>query len=205
MGRLAGVMGTFLLLAPALPAADGGSMDITDDHLKTLRQAIVVWSPVESGAPAVLPSLAMLGDEDPKVDDLDALNHALETFVERGRLQPGPYVYRNPLAGHPLAARLLPPSAEATATRAAVTFTVTEEHLKLLRSQRWEALQVNAKRPYGDMTYFELDMADILGEKVERDADGQLPKSQEERLWRLHEETCQALQVFLQHATLDVR
>jgi hypothetical protein len=192
-----------LLLAALAASGSGGPFQLTEAQVQRLRRAVVVWSPVESGAPALLPSLAVLDAEEPDVPEAAELTAALEAFLERGRLEPGRYTCRNPLAGHPMASRLLPPSAASTATQAEVAFTVTAEHLKLLRAQRWESLMVNPKRPYGDMSYFELDMAEVLGEPVVQDEDGQLPEGQVERLGRLHEETVAALQVFLQHAKLD--
>ena len=51
---------------------------------------------------------------------------------------------------------------------------------------------MNPKRPYGDMTSFTLDMADILHEPHD-----------EKKLWKLHTETLSALQVFLQNAKLE--
>ena len=184
-----------LLLAALL-----GDFQLTPAHEKLLRQATVVWLPIESGAPGVLISPTMLESEDGEPDLADVARRAgvgddraaaarlvrempdaLAMFLSRAHLAPGTYAHGGEGG----------------------TFTVTSEHLKLLRALRWEGLMVNAKRPYGDMTYFELDMADVLGEPSVQEADGQLPAAQAERLGRLHEETRLALQDFLQHARLD--
>ena len=63
---------------------------------------------------------------------------------------------------------------------------------------------VDLKRPYGEQTYFELDMAEAIGESVKRDTVGRpdFTPAQRARYERLHREMQQALQVFLEHATL---
>lgn len=53
------------------------------------------------------------------------------------------------------------------------------------------------------MTYFELDMAGILGEPTQKDADGHLPEAEAQRLWRLHVDTLPALQLYLQRAEIS--
>jgi hypothetical protein len=74
-------------------------------------------------------------------------------------------------------------------------FTVTEEHIKLLRSAcvRWDdcefgAPAIDCKRPYGNSSVYQ-DIAEILGvDYNERDDD---------RLLQLHKDTETALQIFL--------
>lgn len=63
---------------------------------------------------------------------------------------------------------------------------------------------IDGERPYGDRTYFQFDMADLLGEPHKRDARGDLVKDgkKDARVERLHYETLAALQVFLMHAEL---
>ena len=84
-----------------------------------------------------------------------------------------------------------------------VTFELTDRHALLLRAARWRQMFMNAKRPYGDMTYFELDMAAILGEPVERTEEDALPEAQQQRLWKLHTETLPALQLYLLQARIE--
>ncbi len=139
------------------------------------------------------------------------LPRAFVAFMERATLAPGRYEYRNPLVGIEHADGLLAPSLSAHARETTVAFELKPEHAKLLRRGSWEGLEkgsmagymgLDPKRPYGDMTYFELDMAEILGEPTPRDRDGRLAPAQEARLGRLHEEMQAALQIFLQHAQL---
>ena len=187
---------------------------LTGTHLKLLRHAVVLWSPVESGAPGVLVSPLMALDEKgmsdatyadiakrgglPNVDkqQIDQLvremPEAFEQLLAHGKLAPGTYKYDNPIADLPWAVRALPDELANLAKDKVVTFRFTERHAKLLRNARWWGMMMNPKRPYGDMTAFELDMATILGEPDD-----------EKRLWKLHTETLSALQVYLQNAKLE--
>ena len=82
-------------------------------------------------------------------------------------------------------------------------FTVTEEHIKLLRNAyvKWDdcefgAPAIDCKRPYGNSSVL-YDVAEILGYK-RMGEDWSWP-SQElyDKLNRLHKETLTALQIFL--------
>ena len=201
---------------------------LKDEHVRLLRAATVVWSGVESGAPAVLPSPQFLEVDELPYEDiarragltlaspptqeqlrhierlLSELPEALAEFLGEGRLKPGRYSYRNPLPSVPHVGNLVAPSHKELSHDATVTFDFTAEHAKLLRAARWEGVAMNPKRPYGNMTYFELDMLEILGEpKTARDAEGHLALEQEHRLGRLHEDMQIAVQVFLLHARFD--
>jgi hypothetical protein len=187
---------------------------LTDTHLHLLRHAVVMWVPVESGAPGVLMSPLHGGDVRkmseaeyadiakraglPNVDkrQIDQLllemPEAFAQLLARGKLAPGIYRYDNPLAEIPWAPNTLPDELANLAKDKVVSFRFTERHAKLLRNARWAGMMMNPKRPYGDMTSFERDMAAILGEPVD-----------EGRLWKLHTETLSALQVYLQNAQLE--
>ena len=196
-------------------------------HLNLLKQAVVLWAPVEAGAPAILFSPLQLGAEDEiPYEDVAAraglsVNHppseadrrrldrliqelpeALAQLLARGRLEPGTYTYRNPLVDFPFAAETLPAELATLATSAVVSFAFTAQHAALLRGADWRQLAMNPKRPYGDMTCFELDMARILGEPGPRTGPARLSAEQERRLQALHAETLPALQVHLEHARL---
>ena len=127
--------------------------------------------------------------------------------MAQGTIQPGAYTYTNPLAAMPHAENVTAPALQKWAAQHEVRFELAAAHVKLLKHARWEGgapmagwLGLNPKRPFGDMTYFELDMADILGEPVVRDAEGHLPAQQAARLGILYGEMQAALQVFLQQA-----
>lgn len=211
-----------LPLVLALTAADAPRIDPA--HLRLLRGATVVWMPFEAGGPSVLASPLMADDPDDandaaradvaaraglavgaplsdadrrKVDALlSGLPSALALFVERATLVPG--TYANPDRTPP------DPSSPRADAAEPPTFAFTAEHAALLKALRWEAMYVDLKRPYGDLTHFEFDLADALGETVKRDATGgpDLAPAQRSRYERLHREMQPALQVFLENATL---
>jgi hypothetical protein len=87
-------------------------------------------------------------------------------------------------------------------------FTVTGEHLKLLRHlniRSWDTFieAMDPKRPYGDMTYYFIDMSEALGEPVPpRDANRTplYAKEQIERFLKLHREMLFCVQAFWAYA-----
>lgn len=91
------------------------------------------------------------------------------------------------------------------------TFAVAPEHVTLMRNVNTRTYDgyvelMDFKRPYGDMTYFYIDMADALGEPVPRDDKGRAAFSSdaEQRYERLHGEMLFAVQAFWDHASREV-
>jgi hypothetical protein len=192
--------------------------------VRLLREAAVVWLDVEAGGLAVLVSPLLLDDPDHPTDAarvdlasraglavsspltagdrarIDALlgemAPALADFLRRAALAPGTYAYTDRMPADPSA-----PRAERAEPE---TLAFTAEHVKLLKALRWQGMLTNLKRPYGDLTSYELDMADVLGEPVTRDSKGQpvFTQAQAARYQRLHREMQPALQVFLEKAAL---
>jgi hypothetical protein len=202
-----------------------GSGPAPDDHvLRMIRALIVAWASVETGAPMILVSpleefrsdafyadvasragivvASPLSKADRKTieDFLNAFLDKFEAFRKTARLKPGRYQYTNPLREKSLD-WAIPPGMPELATQELVNFEVTQEHLTLLRRASWEGPGVDPKRPYGDLTYYEAEMAEILDLPTKRDSTGALAEpGEEKRLTRLHEETLCALQVFVQFA-----
>lgn len=230
LGRLLGT--TIAALLP-VPGATAGTdtFTLTETHLQLIRNAIVAWAPIEAGAPAVLCSPLLVTEESEhqsaalytdvaaraglklgsppsdadrsRIDELlRELPQALAQFVQHASLRPGEYSYRNPLAGDLKGARA--PGGAPGNPPETVTFAYTADHAKLLRHANWRGLFMDPKRPYGDMTFFELDMAEILGESLPLGRDGapSFAPGQQERYDRLHAEMLEALQVFLVHAQM---
>jgi hypothetical protein len=97
-------------------------------------------------------------------------------------------------------------------------FRITAEHLELIKVLQfawpdeeqaselvgrgdWPAPTMDPKRPYGDMSYFEADMAHILDLKVEtKDGEKVLSEEQENAMQHLHWQMLGALQVFVENA-----
>ena len=164
--------------AVALLAATQVTVSAAD--LQDLRTAKAVWVPIESGVPGIYFARNTTKCD----DDRDAL---IATFLDRATLKLGPYDVQ-----------IWDPIANKTHVEHVV---VTAEHLKLLRNAVWECSMEDPKRPYGDMTYFEIDMARILGIPL---AAGGRPRPQDERrLDQLHRETLPALQAFLLYARIE--
>ena len=89
-------------------------------------------------------------------------------------------------------------------------FTLTHEHLKLLRRMYvgWQdcetgAPEIDQKRPYGNSSVAE-DVAEILGMEPADSDNGEptLSQAQRERCATLHRETETALQIFLRCGTV---
>lgn len=76
----------------------------------------------------------------------------------------------------------------------------------------WPVVGIDPKRPYGSMTYYFLDMGEILGiepretesigEGVDEEPEAEFSEEQEDMLQNLHEDMQTVLQIFLQKASL---
>lgn len=67
----------------------------------------------------------------------------------------------------------------------------------------WPMPYIDGKRPYGNRSYYQIDMAELLGKPYARNAQGQyiLPPDRDLALARLHEQTQSALQVLFMYGT----
>lgn len=194
---------------------------LTAQHLQLVRALRVWWVPVESGAPGVDPAQPLLGTA-PAVQTAQQLlatdDAALATrrlaevarwvvpFVAHAQLAPGRYAV----------------PAEMQAQLPGVhqgQFTLRAQHLTLLRAAMWREVDgdslsdllaesteaqplwpmpyIDGKRPYGDRSYYTIDMAELLGRPFVPNVSGTLviPKARDKALTQLHEETLTALQV----------
>ncbi|WP_254599303.1 hypothetical protein [Burkholderia lata] len=214
----------------AVFADDAPYPDLTPRHVALMRKLRVGWLPVESGAPAIVPEQPLTGDGATidlakailETDDdvlairtLAELGHVIPEFVTvAGELAPGQYLIPEALRD----AFDYPESGVDASGR----FEFRAEHLAILRGTIWRTLDdysidavlemddfwplpyIDGKRPYGDCTYIQIDMAELLGEPYQFDAERNLIEDAEKdaRLERLHYETRAALQIFLTHAEL---
>lgn len=87
-----------------------------------------------------------------------------------------------------------------------LTFELTEDHLKLLRKANvtWDNCEygapvIDCKRPYGNSSGIEIDIANLLDWDlfVDQDEEAHLTREQFDRARRIHEETLIALQIVL--------
>lgn len=216
----------------AVFSAPADSLKPTMHHVKLLRQLRAIWVPEESGAPGIDAAQPLLGTSAalPAAMSILETPHeavAIRTLAEMGLLAslycasgklpaPGPYelpgqlrkAFRDPARG----------------VDSRGIFRLRPEHLLLLRSAHWRVVNaasidevlaegadlwpmpyVDGKRPYGNFTYYQLEMAERLGEPYARAPDGKaLPdRAKDARLEGLHLETLAALQVAILNAPDD--
>lgn len=201
----------------------------TPQHLQLLRGLRVWWLPVEYGAPAVDPGQPLRGtgpavqiaqqllaieDATQATQRLAEVARWVVPFVTQARLAPGRYAVPDDMQAQ------LPGVHQGQ-------FTLRAEHLTLLRAAMWNEVKGNSlddllaessqdaplwpmpfidgKRPYGDRSYYTIDMAELLDQPFELDVRGQpiIPPDRDAALAQLHEETLTALQVLLLYGDLD--
>lgn len=208
--------------------ADLASIRYGADHAALMRNLGVIWIPVESGAPGIefenplggkdtiAAAMALLGTSDRRLAArrLAEVCRLVPSYVRSiGRLAPGRYA----IPAQRREAFDFPNSG----VDAQGNFQLRGEHLVLLRAASWHdaskgALEavlregdaywpmpyIDGKRPYGDSSFYQIDMAQLLGEPYALDARGyaMTEPAKDARLASLHWETAAALQVFLAHA-----
>jgi hypothetical protein len=203
---------------------------LTARHCALIRRLRVIWLPIESGGPGIdfsqpfgqdNPTLATAmailktGDEALAARLVAELGLLVAPYVGGGAgLAPGRYALPADVA------------AELASAEAGITpdgqFDFSAQHAALLKGFNWISVDasiveyvleedtetwpmpyVNGKYPYGECSYFQIDMARALGEPYALDDSGAMigDADKDERLENLHYQTLTALQVFLLHAT----
>jgi hypothetical protein len=136
------------------------------------------------------------------------LLQAVEILLDAGKLRPGSYTVINGMRER-IAVGKAPSFYDAASPKIPATptfpFQVTEDHLKLIAHANFNFFGFDLKRPYGDMTYYWLDIADALGVEIPpRTADGYaFTPEQIARFDRLHGEMLFTFQALLQYAQLE--
>jgi hypothetical protein len=179
--------------APGSEAPAPGSIAITQDDIDWFRRSSAEWIACESGAPAIVPpelSLEQFGEAldggSSRVSPLfDRFVKVTSAFFLHASFAPGHYGF-------------VPPFGQRAA------FDVTAEHIRLLQHANWRTFMIDCKRPYGDFTHYQIDMADILGLPVAKDAKGhaQIGRDAEQRMDALHADMLYALQAYIRFAHL---
>jgi hypothetical protein len=179
-------------------------LDVGEMDLAIVRKLAVMWIDMESGTPVTAP--------DPTLGTADEFRHAVfaaEVLMDLGELAPGRFTFVSPLGAEEIAQEPFGVRGHVEVDGRRVTIEVTPDHLKLLRAANTMFLDdgghqigigIDAKRPYGDMTDFSVDMGRILGIAPE-DGD-EFTEAQQDRFDELHEDMQPVLQVFLMRAQL---
>ncbi|MDR6499436.1 hypothetical protein J2785_002589 [Burkholderia ambifaria] len=195
-----------------------------------MRKLRVGWLPIESGAPSIVPEPALVGDgatidlakailktdgDVLTIRTLDELGHLVPEFVTvAGTPAPGQYeiplelreAFDFPESGVDASGRFEFRAEHLAVLRATNWMTVDEYSIDdvLGEGDFWQMPYIDGKRPYGDCIYYQFDMAELLGDSYQLDADDNLIEDAEKdaRLERLHYEALAALQIFLTHAEL---
>lgn len=208
--------------------ADLASIRYGADHARLMRGLGVIWIPVESGAPGIefehplsgkdtiAAAMTLLGTSDRSL--------ATRRLAEVCRLVPA---YVRDIGGLAPGRYAVPPQRREafdfpdSGVDAQGRFELRREHLTLLRAANWREAGpgelaavlregdafwpmpfIDGKRPYGDSSYYQIDMARLLGKPYPVSADGRAitDPATDARLEKLHWQTAAALQVVLAHA-----
>jgi len=221
------VLGLFASIYGLNRLRNGGSMTILERMRTQLRP---YWIPVESGGIAFIADLDEEKNNEvfarvfPDFSEMDPSSKAtrdicttIETFFRTAVLPPGEYHLENyhRLYAHGNTIQFDSngnPPIDIPEGKSFV-FTVTEDHIRLIRHISfgcWRGIRdgvielMDYKRPYGDMTYYDIDMADALGETIPNDEQRNSIESddQHSRYLRLHGQMLFAVQAFWQYAVL---
>lgn len=211
--------------------APSDTLAFTSQHAALMRALRVMWMPVESGAPSIDFEQPLLGGADTlgtarkllkTTDDALAIRRLAEvcrlipSYVgSLGRLRPGRYTvpaemketFDFPQSGVDAQGGFTLRNAHLTLLRAAAWREVDATSLQavLREGERfWPMPYIDGKRPYGDASYYQVDMARLLGEPYPLDSKGYAvtDPAKDARLKQLHYETLAALQVFLNHSAV---
>jgi hypothetical protein len=200
---------------------------VRTEHLVLLREAVVLWDPIENGAPFII------GYGSSETNPVDGFDKILEPYLpqdmkknqfkatvrnemkciillamHQGKIQPGTYRYINPLRrleqnGFTFNANEITEENYRIRNSSEIEFNLSKNHIDLIRHANigWQnyidSFGINAKRPYGEFSYMQDDMKRIL--HIDESIDDDLHN----HLEYLHQETLIAFQVMLLYAYLE--
>lgn len=185
-------------------------LQVNQALLDSVRRLHVFWIPCEAGAPYLyageLPDSMAEFEDVPTETQLETLK-AAEILLKAGSLQTKSYRLNNfwkryyadgcPIGADTICNIEIP-------SEDFIDFEVSMDHLKLLSALNFREGQVNPKRPYGDMTFYYLDIASVLGRPILRGTDGQLQFSEGDynEMDKMHGEMLFVTQAFLCYGDL---
>jgi len=180
-------------------------LEWTGLHLKMIRALRLEWDDMESGAPAISPErpygsanlfadLETLSGQTDKAElaRLHAqIYSAIRVFLALGRLPEGDTTVT---------------TEQLTALKALVwSWPGSDDIEEELAFGNWPTPKTDPKRPYGDFSFYQLELADALGWKMVKDDDGnyQLSAEQDEKLIKIHGSLFRVIRVFFEKAELS--
>lgn len=168
-----------------------GLLEITQDDIDGFHRSRAESLACESGAPGIVPagmSLEAFGElhDGGSSPAFDRFVNVACAFFLHATFAAGHYAFDPPL-------------------KERTSFDVTDAHIRLLQHANWRSFLIDCKRPYGNLTHFEIDMADILGLPLTRDAKGhaEIGSQAEARMDALHGDMRYALQAYIRFARLN--
>ena len=203
---------------------------LTAQHCALIRLLRVTWLPIESGCPGIFwlpfgkhrPTLATamaalkVEDETVAARLVAELGLLVAQYVRTGaQLAPGRYPvpadvaveFSSPEYGIGPDGHFTFTAQRATVLKftywISVDASTIEDVLEEEDTEVWPMPFVDGKYPYGECGYYQIDMANALGEPYVLDESGHMihDAAKDHRLENLHYETLVALQVFLTNAT----
>jgi hypothetical protein len=197
-------------------------------HGKLIAAMRVVFIPIEEGAPGidgqfpfgrrrdtVKHALALLGTSNRTlaVRTIAEAGRILPEYIARAQLAPGRYkvpddmaaYFSTPESGVGKDGTFAFGAAHAALLKAANWVVVDHESIDtVLDMDMWPMPYIDGKQPYGDMSFFQIDMARLLGEPYARAPDQSMIRDAQKdaKLAKLHNEMTAALQIFLINARI---
>jgi hypothetical protein len=180
--------------------------EITEQHLNLIRRMRFAWNNAEVGAPR-LDSEQPYGSPYPLKDIADvfgkasveelARRHAdmtpvLNSFLQQARLEPGAYE---------VSGRTIQVTPDHRTLAKAFTFSWDKDALEDFEEGPWPGPSADPKRPYGNFTFFQREMALHLG-WIDENSESNLSEDEIERLTIMHHEMLDAVKVIAAHGEL---
>ncbi len=202
--------------------------ELTEIHLKMIRALHFTFDPTESGAPTISPerpygSANLFADLEKLTGESDRLELAkkhtelylaLKTFLKHSSLGKGTYKVSNmdPDDIREISRQQLDVKDQITITAEQLVamkallweWVESDEIEEQLDMGNWPVPKTDPKRPYGNFTYYQVELAEFLGWEMAQDEEGNFKTSseQDEKLANIHNSLPGVFQVYVENADL---
>jgi hypothetical protein len=180
--------------------------EITQQHLSLIRRMCFAWNNAEGGAPR-LDSEQPYGSPYPLKDIADifgkasveelARRHAdmtpvLNSFLQQAKLEPGAYEVNG---------RTIQVTPDHSTLAKALTFSWDKDALEGFEEGPWPGPSADPKRPYGDFTFFQREMALHLG-WINENSESNLSEDELSQLTTRHHEMLDVIRAIAAHGAI---